>query len=143
MNNALIIYHSKRGTTKKFGTEIAEFCNLNGLNTKIISTNEFKPSLLKGIDYLLLGCWTQGMLLFNQHPDKNWVNFAENLPVLYDKKIILFTTYKVATGSMFRKMKEQLICEPESIALELTSRNGMLKTNDLELLKNTISIHQN
>lgn len=143
MSNALIIYHSKRGTTKKFGTEIAEFCNMNGVKAKVISTSEFKPALLKGIDYLLLGCWTQGMLLFNQHPDKNWVKFAEKLPYLHDQKIILFTTYKVATGSMFRKMKEQLICEPECIALELTSRNGMLKANDLELLKNTISIHQN
>lgn len=143
MSNALIIYHSKRGTTKKLGTEIAEFCNMNGVTAKVISTSEFKPALLKGIDYLLLGCWTQGHLFFNQHPAKEWVEFAGKLPVIFDKKIVLFTTYKVASGSMFRRMKEQLVYDSNCLKLELKSRNGRLRTTDLELLKNTISVHQN
>ncbi|HET7733915.1 MAG TPA: flavodoxin domain-containing protein [Paludibacter sp.] len=140
MSKALIIYHSKRGTTKKFSNEIAEFYKQNGIQTKVIPVSEFKPSLLEGVDHLLLGCWTQGHLIFNQHPAKEWVDFAGKLPVIFDKKIVLFTTYKVATGSMFRKMKEQLVFDSNCLKLELKSRNGRLNSLNTELLKNTITL---
>jgi flavodoxin len=139
MNKALIIYHSKTGTTKKLGVEIAELCNQNGLEAKVISIEEFTKKDLDKADNLFLGCWTQGHLIFNQHPAKEWVEFAKELPVIFNKKIVLFTTYKVATGSMFRKMKEQLTYDLDCLKLELKSRNGRLRTDDLLSLKREIT----
>jgi len=138
MNKALIIHHSKTGTTLKFGREIADFCNQQDINSSLISIEEYTKNDLIGVDYLFLGCWTHGYFIFNQHPDTNWVEFAEKLPVLNDRKIILFTTYKIATGSMFRKMKERLKCDSKNGILELKSRNGCLKNETCDLLKKTI-----
>lgn len=138
MNKALIIHHSKTGTTLKFGREIADFCKKRGINSRLISIEEFNKKDLAGVNYLFLGCWTQGHFIFNQHPDINWVQFAEKLPDLNDRKIILFTTYKIATGTMFRKMKEQLKCDSKYFALELKSRNGRLKNENSDLLRKTI-----
>ena len=138
MNKALIIHHSKSGTTKKYGIEIADFCNQNGIETKVISIDEFDKKDLNEVDFLFLGCWTHGHLIFNQHPDKYWINFANGLPTINDKMIVLFTTYKVATGSMFRKMKERLKCDSKFIKLELKSRNGRLDESTSTLLRNTI-----
>jgi len=138
MNKALIIHHSKNGTTLKFGREIADFCNKRGINSRLISIDEFNKKDLAGVDYLFLGCWTHGHFIFNQHPDINWVEFAEKLPELNDRKIILFTTYKIATGSMFRKMKERLKCDSKHISLELKSRDGHLKYDSYDLLRKTI-----
>lgn len=138
MNKALIIHHSKTGTTKKYGNEIADFCSKNGIETKVISIDEFDKKDLNKVDYLFLGCWTHGHLIFNQHPDKDWVNFANQLPTINDKKIVLFTTYKVATGSMFRKMRERLKCDSKFIKLELKSRNGRLDESTSTLLRSSI-----
>jgi flavodoxin len=76
MKRALIIYHSKTGTTKKIGSEIARICKENYLDTKVISIVEFNKKELNNADFLFLGCWTHGHFLFNQHPDKNWIKFA-------------------------------------------------------------------
>lgn len=138
MKKALIIHHSKTGTTRKFGIEIADFCTQNGIETKVVSIDEFKKKDLNKVDYLFLGCWTHGHMIFNQHPDKGWVNFANQLPAINGKNVVLFTTYKIATGSMFRKMKERLKCDSKFIKLELKSRKGRLDESSLALLINSI-----
>jgi flavodoxin len=139
MKKALIIYNSKTGITKKFGQEIENFCNQNGLKTEFVSIDEFRKEALTGIDYLFLGCWTSGLMILLQHPDQLWVKFADSLPEIKGMKIVLFTTYKLATGSMFKKMKAHIKCEPTDIVLELKSRNGKLLDANAVLLKNSIA----
>jgi hypothetical protein len=53
----------------------------------------------------------------------------------------LFTTYKIAMGSMFRKMNERLKCDSKFIQLELKSRNGKLNETNLYLLANSLKIN--
>jgi flavodoxin len=140
MKKALIVYNSKTGITKKFGQEIDSFCSKNGLKTEIVSIDEFKKEALVGIDYLFIGCWTSGLMILLQHPDQLWVKFADSLPELKGMKIILFTTYKLATGSMFKKMKAHIKSDPTNIVLELKSRNGKLLDANAVLLKDLIRI---
>jgi len=139
MDKALIIHHSKTGTTKKFGTEIAEFCKQKGIKAKVVSIDEFNRQDFDKADYLFLGCWTHGYFVFNQHPDKEWVEFANQLPDINNKQVVLFTTYKIATGSMFQKMKERLKCDSKFIKLELKSRNGKMNESGLDLLATTLN----
>jgi len=139
MKKALIVYNSKTGITKKFGQEIESFCNQNGLKTEIASIDEFKKEALVGVDYLFLGSWTHGLMILLQHPDQLWVKFADSLPELKGIKIVLFTTYKLATGSMFKKMKAHIKSDPTNIVLELKSRNGKLLDANEVLLKEIIS----
>jgi len=104
----VIIYNSKTGTTKRYAEAIGEYLSSNKMNVSITSIEEYQPEILKDANYLLLGCWTQGLLFFNQHPEKAWVEFAKKLPEKINTKVILFTTYKILTGSMFRKMYAHL-----------------------------------
>ncbi|HNW50088.1 MAG TPA: flavodoxin family protein [Prolixibacteraceae bacterium] len=138
MKKALIVYNSKTGITKKFGQEIDNFCIQNGLKTEIVSIDEFKKEALDGIDYLFLGCWTSGLMILLQHPEQSWVKFADSLPQLKGMKIVLFTTYKLATGSMFKKMMAHIKCDPTNIVLELKSRNGKLLDANAVLLKGVL-----
>ncbi len=126
MKNSLIIYNSRTGTTKRFGAEINEFLIQNHIPSSLISMNDFKTEEVDDCEYLFLGAWTNGLMLFMQHPEKKWEKFVCTLPELMNKKIILFTTYKFATGSMFRKMKAKIKCDPSAICLELKSKNGHL-----------------
>jgi len=134
MKQALVIYHSQTGNTRGLGIDIHNLCKANGLESKVIAIDEFTPAALENIDYLFLGCWTHGLMIFLQHPEKVWVDFATRLPELKQKKIVLFTTYKLATGSMFSKMRKHLKCGANDIVLELKSRNGNLSKENKHLI---------
>lgn len=136
MKKALIVFRSKTGITATFAYKIGEFLLSHGIEPEIISIEDFNPNQLKDKDFVLLGCWTDGILIAFQHPDKEWELFAKTLPPLSQLKIGLFTTYKIATGSMFRKMRKHLPVEPDRITLEIKSRNGYLTdANEKNLLQ--------
>jgi flavodoxin len=125
MKKAVIIYQSRKGTTRKFAEEISVFLRQNNVEPTIASVQDFNQDALSAADYVFLGCWTNGMFLMFQHPDKPWRKFAEKLPDLNNKQVVLFTTYKVATGVMFKAMKKYIRTN-KSIP-ELRSRNGGLQ----------------
>lgn len=139
MSKALIVYHSKTGTTRKLGEDIARICAALSIETNIKPIDAFNIEDLASVDYLFLGCWTHGLFILNQHPEKVWVEFAKQLPAIEAKKVVLFTTYKLATGSMFRKMKAQLKSNSSSLKLQLKSKNTRLKDADVEILKEYLS----
>jgi len=139
MKNAIIIYHSKTGTTCKFGNEMALYCKEKGINTRIISTEEYAKHDLDNMDYLFLGTWTKGLMFFAQHPDKQWKYFIQSISIPENCKIILFTTFKIAVGSMFTKMRSQIQKSKHNIILELKSKNGKLSDYILDLLGNYIT----
>ena len=95
--------------------------------------------MLNNVDYVLFGCWTNGLMVILQHPDKEWEDFAAKLPSMPDVKVVLFTTYKILTGSMFRNMYKQLKGKFATPSLELKSRNGSLSEKDKQALENLIS----
>jgi hypothetical protein len=66
---------------------------------------------------------------------------SNQLPVINNKKVMLFTTYKIATGSMFRKMKELSKCDSKLIQFELKSQNRKLNEISLDLRTNSLKIN--
>jgi len=137
---AAIIYHSKRGTTQKFAAEIAFYLKKKGIETKVSSVQKFKSQDIADVDYLFLGCWTSGLFFFMQHPEKEWVEFAQSLPRGLKAKTALFTTYKIRTGSMFRNMQKQLAGKTSIAECELQSRNGELSEFNKNLINNFIQL---
>jgi len=138
MKTAVIVYHSKTGTTKKYAEEIASYLKSKGVSTRISSIQAFQGNLLSDSDLVFLGCWTNGLMFILQHPEKEWVDFATKLPSVPDVKVALFTTYKILTGSMFRNMYKQLTGKFAPPSLELKSRNGSLSEKDKQALDNLI-----
>jgi flavodoxin len=124
MKNALIIYNSKNGTTKNYALEISRYFKHHDVSVSVASIDEYDESMLQNIDYLLLGCWTGGLFFFLQGPNKDWVNFAQRLPVFNNVKVGFFTTYKILTGSMFKNMARQLKGKIEKHVVELKSKDG-------------------
>ena len=134
MKSALILYNSKTGTTARFAAEIGKFLEHHRIQTKICSIFDFEPSDVPPSDYVVLGCWTNGLMVFYQHPERVWVEFSRQLPDLSGKKVGLFTTYLVATGSMFKKMEQHIRKDSGSICMRLKSRNGILSESDRKSL---------
>ncbi|MCF8236184.1 MAG: flavodoxin domain-containing protein [Bacteroidales bacterium] len=139
MKKAAIIYNSRTGTTKKYAEQIGDYLSNKGVKTNVLPIQQYDDINLDDIDYLLLGCWTNGLMFFLQHPDKAWKDFAAKLPHPMKQKTALFTTYKLLTGTMFKNMSRQLNGSVKAPLTELKSRNGTLSKNDERILDNFIS----
>jgi flavodoxin len=138
MKTAVVIYNSKTGTTKKYAEEIANYLKTKGISIKISSIQAFQGDLLNNADFVFLGSWTNGLMFILQHPDQEWKDFAAKLPSMPSAKLNLFTTYKILTGSMFRKMYQQVKEKFSEPSLELKSRNGSLSATDKPKLDSII-----
>lgn len=123
MSRALIVHHSKMGKTRRFAEAIGDRLARLGIDPTVVSVSSFRPEMLDGADLVLLGAWTHGLMIIGQHPDEDWVAFARALPPLGTRRVGLFTTYLIATGSMFWMMKRHLAGKAERIELRLKSRS--------------------
>ena len=121
-----IIYNSHSGTTKAFAEEIGNFLSGRGIECKVSSIVDYDKEYLLASDLVMLGCWTSGLMIFAQHPERAWKKFVEEMPVIRKKTIALFTTYKIATGSMFRKMETLLADKSDPPKAVLKSRSSQL-----------------
>lgn len=126
MATAAVVYRSATGTTRRLAEEIGAHLESRGLATTVQSVGDADPASLAGADLVLLGCWTSGLLVVAQHPDEPWMAFVRDLPALGSVRVGLFTTYKLATGSMFPRMRKALEGRAGRVDLELKSRDGHL-----------------
>ncbi len=139
MKNALILYNSKTGTTKNYAEEIGRFFKIRDIAVNVVPIEDYDEKMLENVDYLLLGCWTSGLMLFFQQPEKNWTNFASRLPSLHGIKVGFFTTYSFLPGSMFRNMAKQLKGKIEKHSVELKSKDGHFSWDNSVALAQFIS----
>jgi flavodoxin len=139
MKKALIVYQSKKGHTRRYGEEIGKFLTGKGIDSRVISLEEYNTDMLQDVSHLFLGCWTSGLFFFAQHPDKEWINSAEKMALPEGIKIGLFTTYILATGSMFRAMRKHIPGKVESIMPEWKSKNSVLSESDKESIARFIT----
>lgn len=126
MPTAAIVYCSATWTTAGLGEDIERRLNERGMETRIAAIGEIDPASLADVDYLFLGCWTHGWFVVNQHPEQAWVDWTRELPRLDKPRVALFTTYKLATGSMFARMRRALRDKAPRIDLELKARGREL-----------------
>jgi flavodoxin len=134
MKKAIILYHSKTGNTREYARQITEYLKSKKLEASFKNIYDYQEGLLDGADYILLGCWTSGLMLFFQHPDRAWKTFAKKLPGMKNAKVGFFTTYKILTGSMFMNMYKHLDGKTDYPSIQLKSRNSNLSENDKKLL---------
>lgn len=131
---ALIVYNSKKGKTAHYARNIAMHLWKNGFSISLCSTDDYTEEKIADCDLLVTGCWTSGWFVINQYPNKLWRNFAKKLPKALPENIILFTTYKFRTGSMFRNMKKQLNMSSVKNVYKMKSKTGILTNDEMSML---------
>ena len=139
MKRAMIVYRSQTGTTRRLAEEIGAFLSTRDIDPQVVSVGECDVNTLGEVDYVLLGCWTSGLFIVGQHPDRPWVDFTRALPAITRPRIGLFTTYRLATGSMFGQMRRHLAGRTPDPGLELKSRDGRLTESNRRALDGFIA----
>jgi flavodoxin len=130
-----IVYKSRKGTTKKMAENMKTAYEQNGHQVVVCeSVDNADKAVVVNADVVCLGCWTHGLMLFLQHPEKVWVDYVQSLPSLTGKKVVLFATYKLATGVMFKKMAMALDSKGADIIGACKSKFGKLNDDFYSLL---------
>jgi flavodoxin len=135
VKKAVVVYRSHSGVTRGYGEEIGRFLTEHGVAAQVVSVGECDFATLADADYLFLGCWTSGLFVVRQHPDVPWLAFVRDMPAAPRPKVALFTTYTLATGSQFPKMRAALGAKTAAPSLELKSRGGHLSAADRQALE--------
>ena len=114
---AVVLYYSHKGKTARYAREIAMY----------------------------LGCWTCGWFVVGQRPHERWRDFSRGIAGRVPAgRTLLFTTYKIRTGSLFRRMREALGLTGRDEVPCLASRSGLLTEADksrLDLFIHSSPIH--
>jgi flavodoxin len=126
MPTAVIAYLSATFTTATLAEELRDHLLARGIEATAVAIDDCDPATVAGVDYLFLGAWTHGWFVVRQHPDAAWVAWVRGLPRLERPAVALFTTYRVRTGSMFRRMREPLAGKGARIGLELQAKGPHL-----------------
>ncbi len=138
---AVVLYYSHKGKTAGYAREIAMYLWSKGLNVSLSAITDYDPERLNETDYLISGCWTCGWFVVGQHPHERWKTFSREIAGRVPAEhTLLFTTYKIRTGSLFRKMKKVLGIQSKQKVPYLKSKTGFLTDADKKRLDGFINI---
>lgn len=121
-----IIYNSKTGNTKNLSEQMLSVLESKNHEVSLQSIDNADLSVINDAELLLLGDWTQGLFIFLQHPTKEWKTFANKLPDLSNKKVILYNSYALCSGGMLNKMEKELDGKNASIIGKFKNKKNVL-----------------
>src|SRR3954469_21984808 len=99
---AAVIYESLTGNTRKAAGYIAAELERGGISTTVSPTTAIDYQALEDADLVVIGTWTDGLVLFGQRPGRS--GRLRQLPVLYGKRAAVFATYAIDAGKVLRKL---------------------------------------
>lgn len=136
---AIVLYYSHKGKTAGYAREIALHLWTRGWDVSLSSLSDFDGKHIREADLLITGCWTCGWFVVGQHPHQTWVDLSRPLAgIVPPERTLFFTTYKIRTGSLFRKMKKVMRIPHGYPSVELKSKTGLLSAEDKKLLDRII-----
>lgn len=107
MQNAVVIYETLTGNTRKAGERIARELGASGVSAVACPTTEIDYPALAAADVVIVGTWTDGMVLFGQRPGRAGRIWGK-VPALDRKKTALYCTFAVAPGKTLPKLEAML-----------------------------------
>jgi hypothetical protein len=100
--NAIVIYESLTGNTRKAGHLIAGELSRSGIETVACPITAVDLQALSQAELVIVGSWTDGLILFGQRPGR--AGRLLKLPVIDGKKAAGYCTYAVDAGRTLDKL---------------------------------------
>lgn len=100
--DAVIIYESMTGTTRRAAHLIGDGFFDNRIGSRVFPTAGVTPEAIAGADLVVIGTWTDGALIVGQRPAK--AKRLRALPDLTGKRCILYCTYAIHPGKTLQKL---------------------------------------
>ena len=98
---AVVIFESLTGNTRKAAGFIAAELERGGVSTTVSSITAVDYQALAEADLVVIGTWTDGLVLFGQRPGRS--GRLKKLPYITGKKCAVYVTYAVDAGNVLDK----------------------------------------
>ncbi len=99
---AIVIYESLTGNTRTAGHLIASELTKAGIEATACPINGINHQALSEADLVVVGSWTDGLILFGQRPGR--VGRLARMPVIDGKLAAVYCTYAIEVGSTLDKL---------------------------------------
>jgi flavorubredoxin len=99
---AVVIYESLTGNTRKAAGFIGAQLERRGVDTTVASITAVPYQALAEADLVIVGSWTDGLVLFGQKPGRS--GRLKKLPYISGKRCAVFCTYAIDAGHVLDKM---------------------------------------
>jgi hypothetical protein len=106
--NAIVIYESLTGNTRKLATRLGRELEGAGVHiTSICPVIDVDLPALAAADAVLLGGWVDGLFVVGQKPGR--IGRLHRLPAIGGKKAVSFCTYAINPGRTLAQMDSILV----------------------------------
>jgi hypothetical protein len=99
---AVVIYESLTGNTRKAAGYIGAALERGGVETTVASITAVPYQALAEADLVVVGTWTDGLVLFGQRPGR--AGRLRKLPYITGKRCAVFVTYAIDAGNVLDKL---------------------------------------
>jgi hypothetical protein len=100
--NAIVIYESLTGNTRRAGLYIAAELTQAGVETVACPITEVNLQALSDADLVVVGSWTDGIIIAGQRPGR--AGRLMKMPVIDGKKAAVYCTFAVNPGKTLDKL---------------------------------------
>lgn len=100
--DAVIIYESLTGTTHRAAELIGDGLYDHQIGSQLYNVNTVDPTAVAAADLVIIGTWTDGLLVVGQRPGRK--KKLKALPDLTGKRCLVYCTYAIDPGKTIPKM---------------------------------------
>ena len=98
---AVVLYESLTGNTRKAAGIIGAQLERRGHQATVASITDVPYQALAEADLVVVGTWTDGLVLFGQRPGRS--GRLKKLPYMTGKRCAVFVTYAIDAGNVLDK----------------------------------------
>ena len=101
---ALVIYESVTGTTRKAAYRIADGLRAGGVQAWVSPITRVDHGALSAAELVVVGSWTDGLVFVGQKPGRQ--SRLSKLPFMTGKRAFVYCTYAVDAGHAVEKLED-------------------------------------
>jgi len=102
--DAVILYESLTGTTHRAAQLIGDGFYDHQIGTQLFNVNAVDPDAVAAADLVIVGTWTDGILIVGQKPARK--KKLKALPRLDGKACLVYCTYAIHPGNTIAKLSK-------------------------------------
>ena len=135
--HAIVIYESLTGNTRRAAELIGDELARRGVDVAICPTNNIHYQALAKADLVIVGSWTDGLILAGQRPGR--AGRLRTLPVIDGKRAIVYLTYAIDPGKALRKLEAIVEERGATVLGGLAIHRGKLDEGARDLVEGALS----
>lgn len=134
---AVVIYESLTGRTARAAELIGEQLRGAGVPATVCPVNHIDYQALSEADVVLVGSWTDGIVIAGQKPGRAWR--LRGMPAITGKPAFVFATYAIDPGRVLDKLVVIVESRGAEVLGGMTIRRDRLESSTADFVDRVLS----